>query len=121
MGYSFNPIPDPEPDITFTSNNWKVTEKSDVHFCLEDPHGYWRVYQKWDGCLELTRSMNAPIAEATPDDIDKMHICDLSALMMRLSELAFATQLLLPNTDASDAAVKVIGKVVRLDPKGNQP
>lgn len=119
MSYSFNPIPDPKPGAIFTSDNWKITEKSDVHFCLEDPHGYWKVYQKWDGCLELTRSMNAPIDETTPDDIDKMHICDLPALMVRLSELAIVTQLLLPNTDAADSASKVVGKVVMVDPKNN--
>lgn len=32
---------------------WKVTEKSDVHFCAEDPNGYWTVYQNGTAVLIL--------------------------------------------------------------------
>ena len=88
--------------------NWKITEKSETHFCAEDPNGYWKVYQKWGGCLEITRSMNRPIDEAEADDITTMHICDLDRFVERLSELAALTQIHLPNTDAAKNAARIV-------------
>lgn len=62
---------------------WLVSPKTDGdgHLFLDSRDGFWEAQVRRDGCFELTRSHNHPLAGQTDwDDVDHIHVCDVNGL-----------------------------------------
>ena len=74
---------------------WEVTlagtdvDGDKIYLYLEDPEGWYSVRIKWDGCVELIRYHNRPFFAENPDpqDVNRLHICDLDDFIERLQAL----------------------------------
>jgi hypothetical protein len=63
------------------------------HLFLRSPDGFWLAQVRRDGCFELTRSHNVPLAEQPDEeDIDFLHVCDYDAMLERLDAMRRAAQ-----------------------------
>mgnify|MGYP000051673140 FL=1 len=74
---------------------WEVTlagtgvDGDKIYLHLEDPEGWYSVRIKWDGCIELIRYHNRPLFadNLDPQDVNRLHICDLDDFIERLQSL----------------------------------
>jgi hypothetical protein len=57
---------------------------------LDDPHGWWRVNAKFDGCVNLEHYFNTPYFDASKIEermIDRLHICDVNHFIAMMKQV----------------------------------